>query len=127
MKTNELELRIFNFYLEDNDIESVEFNFDGGGDDGDINSIIGNDIWGQQHYLTMDIFSYNNLVKNDLPSLILDVFYEIVDDSVGEHGDWVNNEGGYGTLYYDPEDFTFKIDYYQRTTEDFEIFGKPLF
>lgn len=127
MEIHELALRMLNFYMDDNNFKSMEFNFDGGGDDGDINTIMAYDIWGQQHYLNGDIFSYNNLLNSNLCGSILDTFYELIDNSVSEYGDWVNNEGGYGNLYYKPKDFSFKVDYYQRTTEDYEIFGKPLF
>ena len=51
---------------------------------------------------------------NELDAEISDLFYDFVDEQACRHGDWVNNEGGYGTMII-YVDGTYQLDY-QRTT-----------
>ncbi len=124
MKTREFLLRNLNFYMEDNNYKSLEITFEGGGDDGDINHISAEDIWGVTHNF---VLSLTGLGISDTYYELYDVFYEIISESVSEYGDWINDQGGYGSLYYELSSNEFKVDYYQRTTENYEIFGKPIF
>lgn len=96
--------------------------FDGSGDDGDIGDII----------MTADKEDWNaeipgNPLDSQADNILRDFLYYKVSDGVGMHGDWINNQGGYGTLWWDLSSNKFSIEYYQRTTEDIEIPEKPMF
>tara|TARA_B100000683_G_C12444416_1_gene537499 strand:+ start:1017 stop:1373 length:357 start_codon:yes stop_codon:yes gene_type:complete len=96
--------------------------FDGSGDDGDIGDII----------MTADKEDWNaeipgNPLDPHSDNILRDFLYYKVNDAVGMHGDWVNNQGGYGTLWWDLSNNKFSIEYYQRTTEDIDIPEEPMF
>ena len=58
---------------------------------------------------------------------IRDLFYEFVDDHANKHGDWVNNEGGYGTMHIDVTTGKWNLDYHQRTTEEYYSIGETIY
>ena len=41
--------------------------------------------------------------------------------------DWVNNEGGSGTLNINLSDFTWDLDYYERIIEEHNFDGQNIF
>jgi hypothetical protein len=86
--------------------EYIEVAFSGSGDDGAID----------------DITLYNHL-ENDIKfelksSEIEDLFYECIDEKAQYEGDWVNNNGGYGTLSINLKDNTYDLDISFYTTYD---------
>ena len=96
----------------------IRAEFSGSGDDGDIDDLVmteGND-WNAKEVGHI----------NDAEAL-KEFLYHKVSDTVGLHGDWVNNEGGYGTLWWNLLDNKFNIDYVQRTTVDVEIPEQTMF
>ena len=93
--------------------------FDGSGDDGDINDIL--------MHTEKDNWESEIGEMHDPDYIMKDFLYHKVNESVGMYGDWVNNEGGYGTLWWDLTHNKFSVDYVQRTTEDIEIPDMPMF
>ena len=93
--------------------------FDGSGDDGDINDI----------FMQTEKDDWDSEIDelHDPDYIMKDFLYDKVNKAVGMYGDWVNSEGGYGTLWWDLTHNTFTVDYVQRTTEDIEIPDMPMF
>jgi len=58
---------------------------------------------------------------------ISDLFYEKVDEEACKHGDWVNNDGGYGSLIIETATAKFKLEYNQRTVEFYEHDGASIY
>jgi len=58
---------------------------------------------------------------------ISDLFYEKVDEEACKHGDWVNNDGGYGALRIETITSKFILEYYQRTVESYEHQGDSIY
>jgi hypothetical protein len=102
----ELESAIAILKLKDLDIEEIVVEFSGSGDSGDIDEINYNTINGN----SIDV---DDLIHTKIENLAWKILQKI--DSVG---DWVNNEGGFGTLYIYTEKSTFTLEYHQRTTEE---------
>tara|TARA_B100001769_G_C22105604_1_gene597263 strand:+ start:1341 stop:1712 length:372 start_codon:yes stop_codon:yes gene_type:complete len=100
----------------------INAEFSGGGDSGDIDEInCGNNITEPYEHMENQPLDENDDTK------LKDYLYEVINDSVGMYGDWVNNSGGYGNLIWNIVDNTFKVDYVQNTTEDIDIPSKPMF
>jgi len=102
----ELKSAIAILKLKDLDIEQIVVEFSGSGDSGDIDEINYTTINGYE----ADVDDLTNTKIQDLAWKILQKI-----DSVG---DWVNNEGGFGTLYIHTEKSTYTLEYHQRTTEE---------
>ena len=110
--------------LKDQGIAEIIINFSGSGDSGDIDEVEyidmnGNSPW-QQGYQGPE-----NSTEND--NHIRDLFYEKVDDEACKHGDWVNNEGGYGSFKINTSTGAFELEYYQRTVESYMHQGDSIF
>lgn len=100
----------------------INAEFSGGGDDGDIDELhCGNNI--SEPYEQLD----NQPLDNNEDRILKDYLYEVISESVGQYGDWINNSGGYGNLIWNIVDNTFRIDYIQNTTEDIDIPSQPMF
>lgn len=105
--------------LVDKGVYKLQIDFSGSGDDGDIDEISFLDTEENE----VEDIPYDRELLNKLENF----FYAEINKRVHRVGDWVNNEGGYGTLYYYPETKQVKVDYYQRTTEDHSFPDEPLF
>ena len=96
--------------LIDYGIYEVRADFDGQGDEGEIHELSYYDI--DHSYITDDV--------NLLPFNMEDFMYDKIEDLVNEYGgDWVNNDGGYGTISFYPYHKKFKGEYSQRTIDQY--------
>ena len=68
--------------------------FSGSGDDGDIDDII---CYTDDKYNEL----YDKVFDSSEDHILKDYLYKILNNAIGVHGDWINGEGGYGTLYWD--------------------------
>ena len=98
----------------------IGIEFSGSGDEGDIDDII---CYEDDDYTELDDKVFTIQEDNKLK----DYIYTILSNTVGMYGDWINGEGGYGTLYWNIMDNTYNVDYVQRTTEDIGIPSQPMF
>ena len=109
--------------LKDLGVKSIRINFSGSGDSGDIDDVEYTDMNGTSSWS-------NNYIgpdtTNELDAEISDLFYDFVDEQACRHGDWVNNEGGYGTMII-YVDGTYQLDYHQRTTEFYQHSGESIY
>ena len=109
--------------LKDLGVKSIMINFSGSGDSGDIDDVEYTDMNGTSSWS-------NNYIgpdtSNELDNEISDLFYDFVDEQACRHGDWVNNEGGYGTMIINV-DGTYQLDYHQRTTEFCQHSGESIY
>lgn len=64
---------------------------------------------------------------NQTEEQIRDLFYDKVDYEACKHGDWVNNEGGYGNMTINTDTGSFELQYYQRTVESYTSEGDSVF
>jgi hypothetical protein len=134
---------VFNYFLKKVKATRVEIRYDGGGDNGQIESVtvykpkpngeVGE--YGQTEDevdvsgIEVEIYSIDTEYcsntkggwktsikkKKDKLEVVLDQFaYDLL---ATQHFDWVNNEGGYGTLEYDVAENKFSMNHNQRTTE----------
>ncbi len=96
------------FKLIDHGVALIEIDFDGQGDQGEIVDIRAKDAGNK--YMDVDIYG-----------LLEDTSYDIIDSMVNTYGgDWVNNDGGYGSVYIDVSKKKVTGSYYQRTVEEFD-------
>lgn len=99
--------------VQDLGIKSIRIEFSGGGDDGDIDDIYFFDDDNNNVLLDNDTV---DAIDNELRELALVLIREKVDGV----GDWINNEGGFGSIIIDVEKKTYDLNYSQRTTEDYD-------
>ena len=100
-------------------VVEISIEFSGSGDSGDIDDI---------YFRTeKDSYEYIDMPDKKAEELIRDFAWDIIQSKVDTVGDWVNNEGGYGTITIDVENNTFNLDYSQRTTEDYDWSDEMLF
>ena len=106
--------------LKDLGVERVEINFSGSGDSGDIDEVL---------CLVKEAEDITNSIENFKPieNALADWAYDIIGKKVNTVGDWVNNEGGYGTIMIDVYDKSYTLNYHQRTTEDYDWSDEMLF
>ena len=119
MEITKSQIKAISHHLLDKGIYKVQIDFSGAGDSGDIDEV--------EFFDTQDNAMSDIEISQKLLNRIEDFFYDEINNKVNEVGDWVNNEGGYGSLYYFPETKTVKVDYYQRTVEDYDFPESPLF
>jgi len=103
-------------HLLDKGVYRVSVEFSGSGDDGDIDEII--------YY---DVDDWEVSIDADIDKTLEDFFYSEINKRVHRVGDWVNNDGGYGRLEYHTESREARVEYYQRTTEEYGFPEEPLF
>ena len=94
--------------LRDHSVYKVVSNFDGQGDSGEV-------------YETLFYDKDGNEIDIDMHNQLEDFVYDKIEDAVNSYGgDWVNNDGGYGTLELYLTDFKVECNYYQRTVDEYD-------
>ena len=101
-------------HLKDKGTHTIEVCFSGSGDDGGID----------------DVYCYDHASKNinirEKTRNLDEIFYRIIHSHADTTGDWINNEGGYGTLTINLEDNSYEMDLNLRcidsTSWDEQIF-----
>ena len=95
--------------IKDHNISKIEIEYNGGGDDGCIDEVRFEDI---------DENSIDVKMEGEVESAWDDLLYNMVSDNV--EWDWINNDGGYGTMRIDctKNPWNITIDHVQRVTED---------
>ena len=98
--------------LKDNGLVRLEVSYSGGGDDGCVDAYSGYEInekgeerWSQDSVPTK--------FQNEFD----DYIYDFISDNI--EWDWINNEGGYGTVTIDLETGKLTIDHCQRHVEEY--------
>jgi len=94
-------------YLKDLGGKWITVEFSGSGDDGAID-----DVELRDHLETYIP------CKIGISSMLEEVFYNCIDDLAQWEGDWINNDGGYGTLTVDLEHNMYELSISFRTTYD---------
>ncbi len=93
--------------LKDLGIKQVRVEFSGGGDSGAIDEVL--------------YYQDNDKIDSCVEPLIHvdpeDFFYRLIDDQTMYTVDWVNNDGGWGSMTIDVESKTFEVDCNFRTSE----------
>jgi len=99
--------------LKDLGIVRVQVHYSGGGDDGCIDSTDAYilDENGKEKWDT-------NIVPDDFLTMFEEVLYNFISRNV--EWDWVNNDGGYGSLEINVDTGDLTIHHTQRHTEDYE-------
>ena len=99
--------------LKDLGIVRVQVHYSGGGDDGCIDNTDayildknGKEIWDR------------DIVPDDFLGVFEEVLYNFISRNV--EWDWVNNDGGYGTIEINVDTGDLTIHHTQRHTEDYE-------
>jgi len=91
----------------DHGIEKVIADFDGQGDSGEVHD-----------YTFYDID--DNLIDYRADQNLEDYIYSLIEDCVNSYGgDWVNNDGGYGSVTINVKDKSIEADYNQRTVDPY--------
>lgn len=109
--------------LKDRGVKSISINFSGSGDSGDIDDIEFTDMNDNNSW--SDAYQADN--PQEFENKIRDLFFDFVDNQACRHGDWVNNEGGYGTMHIDVLTGKWDLDYHQRTTEEYSSIGETIY
>tara|TARA_R110001599_G_scaffold140731_2_gene320945 strand:- start:16516 stop:16851 length:336 start_codon:yes stop_codon:yes gene_type:complete len=93
--------------LRDYGVATVRADFDGQGDSGEIHEITFHDV-------------NDDEIDEDLKSADLeDYIYDLIESAVNDaHGDWVNNDGGYGHINMRLNTCEVDCAFYQRTVEE---------
>ena len=98
--------------LKDNGLVRLEVSYSGGGDDGCIDTYSGYELdekgvekWSQDS------------VPGNFEQEFDDYLYTFISDNI--EWDWINNDGGYGTITIDLETGKMTIDHSQRHIEDY--------
>jgi hypothetical protein len=93
--------------LRDHGIAIVRASFDGQGDSGEV-------------YET-EFYDIDDEPIDYKPDRQLeDYIYSLIEDCVNSYGgDWVNNDGGYGSLTINVKDKSIEADYNQRTVDEY--------
>jgi len=98
--------------LIDHGVNEIVAEFDGQGDSGEIHDLIYLDSIGQEV---------------DPPICMEDYMYDRIEDLVNNYGgDWVNNDGGYGTIKFYVYEKTIDASYYQRTVDEYHWDSKEI-
>jgi len=90
--------------LKDNGLVKLEISYNGGGDDGCIDSFSGYEL---------DEKGVERWSQDSISQKFQDEF----DDNI--EWDWINNDGGYGTITIDLETGKMTIDHSQRHVEEY--------
>ena len=95
--------------IKDHNISTIEVIYNGGGDDGCIDEVNFTD-----HNEEAVTYPFNK----EIESTFDDLLYDMVNNNV--EWDWINNDGGYGTMMIDCTKTPWKvnINHVQRTSED---------
>jgi len=79
----------------------------------------GNSSWQQGYQGPYDSQECENQIR--------DLFFDKIDEEACKHGDWVNNDGGYGVFRIEIITGKFSLEYYQRTVESYEHQGDSIY
>ena len=98
--------------LKDHGLSEVSVSYSGGGDDGCIDDISGYTIDedGRTKY------QGNDGIPDNFITVFEDLFYDMISKNV--EWDWVNNEGGFGSLYINVDTGAITIEHSQRVVEE---------
>lgn len=94
-------------YLASIGVERVDVEYDGEGDSGSIQSV---EFISKSDY----IFSGEILNRDKITTTIENATYAILAE---QSLDWVNNDGGYGTVHINTKDLSVTINHEQRITD----------
>ncbi len=98
--------------LRDLNVSKLEISYSGGGDDGCI------DNWAVYTIGPNGKEEWNgDIIINSFAEAFEDYVYNLLSDVI--EWDWVNNEGGYGSLIFDIENQEVKINHSQRHVEEY--------
>jgi len=78
--------------------------YSGSGDSGDLDGVYGQDS------------TDDNIALGDFADKARDLMYEILTSNYSY--DWYNNNGGYGTVYFDITDMSYNVEGYVRIESD---------
>ena len=99
--------------LRDQGLVKIEITYSGGGDDGCIDTYSGYEIDSKD--------GKEKWVQDSVPTKFQNEFddyiYEFISDNI--EWDWINNDGGYGTINIDLETGKLTIDHSQRHVEEY--------
>jgi hypothetical protein len=94
-------------FLKDRGVAKITVTYEGSGDSGSIDNVLYYDKEDDEHYSSqLDITESQH---NDIQNLA----YPMLDGIE----DWYNNEGGYGSISIDLDEFTYSIENNIRVTE----------
>ena len=94
--------------IKDHNISKIEVYYSGGGDDGCIDSVT---------YYDHNENSIDVIMNNEIEPEWDDLLYNLLNEHI--EWDWINNEGGYGTINIDVHTGKVSIDHSQRIVEDY--------
>ena len=98
--------------LKDQGLVKVEITYSGGGDDGCLDTFSGYKI---------NAKGKEEWIQDSVPIYFQEEFDEYIYDFINDNieWDWINNEGGYGTINIDVHTGKVSIDHSQRIVEDY--------
>lgn len=94
-------------FLKDRGVAKIIVTYEGSGDSGSIDNVLYYDKEDDEHYCTQ--LGITESQHNDIQNLA----YPMLDGIE----DWYNNEGGYGSISIDLDEFTYDIENNIRITE----------
>lgn len=98
-------------------IETVEVDFDGCSDSGQIESIVAfgetDRLSGEVTIITAENGGEDELRTVPLTEAVDDLCYTLLETT---HGGWENNDGAYGAIIFDVADYSITLDYNERYT-----------
>lgn len=103
-------------------IAKLNISFSGSGDSGDVDDV---DYETNDGIKSWQLDINSKLINTEEDSAIKDMAYTWLSNNLLY--DWVNNDGGSGTLNIDLSDFSWDLDYYERTTNEHSFNGENIF
>lgn len=101
--------------LKDKGVTQINVDFSGSGDCGDIDDVYLH-VNGKQ--LAWQIDEKRNYISDEQEDQLRNEMYEFIDSAI-EGRDWVNNDGGFGSVTIYLNSMTADVDYNQRTIEEY--------
>ncbi len=101
--------------LKDKGVTKINVDFSGSGDSGDIDDIYIH-VNGEQ--LGWQIDEKRNYISDEQEDQLRNEMYEFIDSAI-EGRDWVNNDGGFGSITIYLNSMKADVDYNQRTIEEY--------
>ncbi len=101
--------------LKDKGVTQINVDFSGSGDSGDIDDIYIH-VNGEQ--LGWQIDEKRNYISDEQEDQLRNEMYEFIDSAI-EGRDWVNNDGGFGSITIYLNSMKADVDYNQRTIEEY--------
>jgi len=123
MDTNlDLKDQILLTKLKGKGIAKLNISFSGSGDSGDVDDV-GYETNDGINSWQLDLNS--RLIESEEETAVKDMIYTWLSNNL--RYDWVNNEGGSGTLNINLSDFSWDLDYYERTIQEHNFDGQNIF